>query len=299
MSLVKRLAAIALGLALAGAAGQGAAQPAIWTVRSPTATLVLFGSIHLLPPGLDWRPPALDAVLAKADELWFEVPITPLSEGEANSAAESRGALPQGRHLFSLVTPDQADRLRRVAIALHCDPGAIDKMQPWMAEFTLSVAEDASGGADAYNGVEEQIQASAPLTAKRMAFETAKQQIGFLAGSPRRDQIASLDWTLSQIDNDPTSYRRVVDEWLGADTAALQRDALQPLKSISPKLYDRLIVKRNRAWANVLSVRLRGAGALVAVVGVGHMIGPDSLPALLRARGFSVEGPGLPETLAR
>src|SRR5215472_3301633 len=128
MSLVKRLAAIALGLALAGAAGQGAAQPAIWTVRSPTATLVLFGSIHLLPPGLDWRPPALDAALAKADELWFEVPITPLSEGEANSAAESRGALPQGRHLFSLVTPDQADRLRRVAIALHCDPGAIDKM---------------------------------------------------------------------------------------------------------------------------------------------------------------------------
>ena len=127
MSLVKRLATVSLCFALAvGATSAAAAQPAIWTVRSRTATLVLFGSIHLLPPGLDWRPPALDAALSEADELWFEVPITPVSEGEANSAAESRGALPQGRHLFSLVTPDQAERLKRVAIALHCDPGAID-----------------------------------------------------------------------------------------------------------------------------------------------------------------------------
>jgi len=296
MTFAKRLAAVVLGFALAGATSAVTAQPAIWTVRSRTATVVLFGSIHLLPPGLDWLPPALDAAMSKADELWFEVPITALSEGEANAEAKSRGALPQGRHLFSLVTPDEAERLRRVAIGLHCDPGAIDQMQPWMAEFTLSVAEDASGGADAYNGVEEQIQATAPLTAKRMAFETAKQQIGFLAGAPRRDQIASLDWTLSQIDTDPDSYRRVVDEWLAGDTAALQRDALQPLKAISPKLYERLIVMRNRAWAQALSARLRRGGALVVVVGVGHMVGPDSLPAMLRARGFSVDGPGLPET---
>ena len=300
MTFAKRLVAAILGLALAlGLAGLVAAQPAIWTVRSRTATLILFGSIHLLPPGLDWRPPALDAALASANELWFEVPITAFSEGEASSEAQARGALPQGRHLFALVTPDEAERLRRVAVALHCDPGAIDQMQPWMAEFTLSVAEDASGGADAFNGVEEQLQAAAPPAAKRMAFETAKQQIGFLAGSPRRDQIASLNWTLSQIDDDPASYRRVVDDWLAADTAALQRDALAPLQAVSPALYERLIVSRNRTWARTLSARLRGHGTLVAVVGVGHMIGPNGLPALLRARGFAVEGPGLPETAAQ
>lgn len=294
MTVAGRLAAIALGLAMTlGVVGAAVAQPAMWTVRSRNATLVLFGSIHLLPPGLDWRPPALDAALSKADELWFEVPITALSDQEANTAALARGALPDGRRLSSLVTPDEAERLRRVALALHCDPAAIDQMQPWMAEFTLSVAEDASGGADAYNGVEEQIQALAPLSAKRMAFETAKQQIGFLAGAPRQDQIASLTWTLSQIDNDPSSYRRVVDDWLAADVAAIDRDALEPLKAISPTLYERLIVTRNRAWAKVLSRRLRRPGSLVAVVGVGHMVGPDSLPALLRARGFAVEGPGV------
>ena len=33
------------------------------------------------------------------------------------------------------------------------------------------------------------------------------------------------------------------------------------------------------------------SGSTVIVVGVGHLIGPDSVPALLRARGVKVEGP--------
>ena len=32
-------------------------------------------------------------------------------------------------------------------------------------------------------------------------------------------------------------------------------------------------------------------GEAVMVVGVGHLVGPDSVPALLRARGVVVEGP--------
>ena len=37
--------------------------------------------------------------------------------------------------------------------------------------------------------------------------------------------------------------------------------------------------------------RLDGSGQAVMVVGVGHLIGPDSVPALLRKQGFRVEGP--------
>jgi uncharacterized protein len=285
---LQALAAIAIAAMLAGPA---AAKPPMWIVTSPKAKLILFGSIHLLPPGLDWRPAALDDALAQADELWTELPINAASDNEASAVALARGGLPAGRSLIAMLTPDQADRLRKAAADLHCAPEALDRMQPWMAEFTLSIADDARGGADAFNGVEEQVQAITPLAAKRMAFETARQQIEFLAGAPVKDQVASLSWTLAEIEDDPASYQRVVDEWMAADLAGLQRDAVQPLKTVSPALYGRLIAQRNKAWVRALTRRLRKKGTVVVVVGVGHMIGPEGLPALLRARGFDVQGP--------
>ena len=60
------LAGLAAALALAAPA---AAKPPIWVVRDADSELVIFGSVHVLPPGLDWRPPALDAALARADDL--------------------------------------------------------------------------------------------------------------------------------------------------------------------------------------------------------------------------------------
>lgn len=286
--LVIALAAAALTL---GWAGSACAKPPVWVVRSSKATLVLFGSIHLLPPGLDWRPPALDEALSSADELWFELPINADTDNQAAAAAQTRGALPPDAHLLAMLAPDQAQRIQHAADTLHTEIDALDRMQPWMAEFTLSVAADAQSGATAFNGVEEQVQAVAPLTVHRDAFETAKQQIDFLAGAPLKDQLASLGWTLSEIETDPASYQRVVDEWMAGDVAALAHDAIDPLRSISPTLYQRLIAERNRMWAKTLAARLRRRGDIVVVVGIGHMIGPDGLPALLRKSGFAVDGP--------
>jgi uncharacterized protein YbaP (TraB family) len=40
-----------------------------------------------------------------------------------------------------------------------------------------------------------------------------------------------------------------------------------------------------------LDQRLKGKGRTVVVVGVGHLVGADGLPARLRALGYSVTGP--------
>jgi len=288
----RRLAAALAAAVLALASAFPAlAVPPVWTVRSANATLVLFGSVHLLPPGLDWRPPALDAALEGADEVWFELPIDAQTDELAAAVAQRRGSLPHGRRLSALLTPDEAGRLAAAAAALNCPLEALERMQPWMADLTLSVADDARSGANASDGVEEAIQRQAPAPVQRRAFETPEQQINFLAGALRADQIASLDWTMGEIVDDPGAYARVVDEWMSGDIAGLERDADHSLFSVSPGLYRRLVTDRNRRWAQVLAARLSRPGKIVVVVGVGHLIGVGGVPALLRERGFAVEGP--------
>ncbi len=272
-------------------AGAAAAKPPVWVIRDKDSTIVLFGSVHVLPAGLDWAPPALTDALAKADDLWFEIPITPETQEQASILAQALGPFPASDNLSNHLDPAQGQRLRRVADKLSLSTLALDRMRPWLAEVTISIAMDARMGASATDGVEARIEALAPPTAHRRAFETAAQQIGFLAGSPMETQVASLDETLNEIEDRPETYDKVVQDWQAGDVAALKIDALDPLLAAAPVLYQRLIVERNARWVRTIQRRLAGHGVTVMVVGAGHLIGPDGVPTMLRARGVTVEGP--------
>jgi uncharacterized protein YbaP (TraB family) len=283
------LALLTAGLCVTASAA--AAAPPVWVIHDQDSTIVLFGSVHVLPGGLDWVPPQVADALAKADDVWFEIPITDQAQQEAAWLSQMRGPFPANDSLGAHLTPAESERLRRVADKLSLSTLALDRMRPWLAEVTVSLAMDARMGANASDGVEARIQALAPPTARRRAFETVAQQIGFLAGAPMATQIASLDETLMEIEDRPQTYDQVIRDWLAGDTAAIKTDALDPLQTAAPVLYQRLITERNIRWTRTIRERLKGHGTTVIVVGVGHLVGPDSVPARLRAQGVVVEGP--------
>lgn len=291
MRVIAAVLAVFAALAAGALSGAAVAKPPIWVAHGPRSTLVMFGSVHLLPAGLDWEPAALAAALTRADQLWFELPIDQATDREAARLAGLRGAYPAGDRLANHLTADQRARLARVARSLSLAPAALDRMRPWLAEVTVSLAADEQAGAMASTGVEQQVQGAAPASAVRRALETARQQIGFLAGAAAADQVASLDETLHEIEERPRAYGQAVAEWMASDLAGLDADALEPLRRTSPTLYARLITHRNEHWAQVLGRRLARPGVTVVIVGVGHMVGPAGVPALLRAKGFAVEGP--------
>ena len=268
------------------------ARPPLWVAHGRHATLYLFGSVHLLPPGIDWAPEALVAALPKAREIWFELPIDETTDTAAGKLTAANGYLPAGDRLANHLTADQDARLKRVAAQLGVDYAAVDSMRPWLAEVTLSLTADEQNGATAGHGVEQQLQGLTPMSARRRALETPAEQIGFLAGAALPDQIASLDATLHEITDDPQAFTRVLDGWMAGDLRELQTDALEPLWKASPALYRRLLTDRNARWADRLRGRLdTWRGVVVVVVGIGHLIGPQGVPARLRAMGVPVDGP--------
>jgi uncharacterized protein YbaP (TraB family) len=273
-------------------AAPACARPPLWVAHGRHSTLYLFGSVHLLPPGLDWAPPALVAALPEAREIWFELPIDDSTDTAAGKLAAAYGYLPADDRLANHLTADQDDRLKRVAAQLGVDPQAVESMRPWLAEVTLSLTLDEKQGAAASQGVEQRLQGLAPSSALRRALETPADQIGFLAGAALPDQVASLDATLHEITDDPGAFARMLNGWMAGDLRELEADALAPLWRASPALYRRLLSDRNARWADRLRGPLeRGRGVAVVVVGMGHLIGPQGVPARLRAMGFTVDGP--------
>jgi len=49
------------------------ARPALWKVVSKSATIYLFGSVHVLPKGVEWHTPALKKAEAEAGTLFLEI----------------------------------------------------------------------------------------------------------------------------------------------------------------------------------------------------------------------------------
>jgi len=267
------------------------ARPPLWIAHGRHSTIYLFGSVHLLPSGVDWAPPQLVTALPKAREIWFELPIDETTDRAAEKLTAAFGYLPPGDKLKNHLSAEQDARLKRVTTQLGLDYGAVESMQPWLAEVTLSLTVDEQDGAAATRGVEQQLQGLTPLSAQRRAFETPAEQIGFLAGALLSDQIASLDATLNEITDDPGAFTRMLNGWMGGDLRELDADALEPLCRASPALYRRVITDRNARWADQLHRRLEGRGIVVVVVGMGHLIGPQGVPARLRAMGVAVDGP--------
>lgn len=263
----------------------------MWVVRDADSELVLFGSVHLLPPDLAWRTVALDEALARAEDLWLELPVDEASQQQGAKLAQQRMLLPKGQTLDGQLSAAGRTRLRRIAPGLGLTAQQLQPLRPWMAEVTLTVALAQRAGATSGGGVEQTLSRDPTVTARRRAFETVEQQVALFADAPPKEQVAALEQTMREIEEDPLSYDRLAKAWAASDLAALQVEALDPMRKQSPALFKRLVSDRNRAWTGVIVDRLKGSGRTVVVVGAGHLIGNDGLPQRLRALGYRVEGP--------
>lgn len=289
------LAGLGLSLALAAslAAAPACADPPMWTVHGANGSEVtLFGSVHLLSEGSRWYGPRLAAELARANRVWFEIPLDAAAQAEAQKDAIAQGRLPPGQTLGALLSPQGRTRLAAVEAELKLPDAAVQPLRPWLAEALISVSYFLKAGARADLGVEQQIDRDAPPGAQRGALETVADQIDALSAGSQADQVASLEQTLKDVHDEPESFAKLVGYWRAGDVRGLVREELDPMRRDSPTVYRRLVLDRNKRWAGELEALLkREPGRTFVVVGVGHLIGPGSVPDLLRRDGIKVDGP--------
>jgi uncharacterized protein YbaP (TraB family) len=268
-------------------------EPALWRIADADSEIWLFGSVHMLPPDLDWRGPRVDAAFAAADEFVTETDLPgPESAAAFEAFRQRHGMLPPGQTLSARLSQSEAAQLRRAAQELGLDANALDRQRAWLTAIQLSYADLARSGQSAEAGVENVLAAEARRQGKRFsALETLDEQLSVLATLPPEAEARFLTVALGEIGSSDELAAEMDRAWAAGDTAALEQMFEEQWRAAGAEVHEAVILQRNRAWAVEIERRLAGSGRTFIAVGAAHLIGDDSVVDLLRARGIAVEGP--------
>lgn len=267
------------------------AQPAMWAVRDADSTLYMLGTVHLLRPETQWRTATLDKAIAEAEELWLELPTT----DAAAMAVEmmplvARYGLSPGKRLSDVLTREEMKTLDEAAKLAGLSASQLNMFRPWFAALTISNAAVMRAGYDPLSGVDSKIEALfLERGIKPKGLETAELQIRVFAGMTPEQELRYLRETMEEYGDAPVELDAMVDQWARADLPALEAMFVSEMKTEEPDLYAALLTNRNASWVSQIEGILAGKGVSFMAVGAGHLIGPDSVIAMLEARGVTAE----------
>lgn len=289
------LAALSLAFALPACA-QGskpapapdAVHPALWVAKDADTTIYLFGTVHVLKPGLTWFDQAVRKAFDGSNEVMLELVQPPQAE-MAKIVAAHATTPPSAPTLSSTLPPAARDKYVKAMGEVGLPLAAFEHSKPWFAAINLSLLPLVKAGYDPANGPESVITAAAASAHKPVkGFETADQQIGYFDSLSAPAQRAFLTSTLDELPKLQTEMSEMVADWSRGDPqalAALLNDDLH----VSPELADVLLYRRNARWADALAERMKTPGTVFVAVGAGHLAGKGSVIDDLRAKGVKVE----------
>lgn len=280
----------ALSVTLGVLCGTGAAEadPAMWVVKDTDSTVYLLGTIHVMKPGVNWRSEKLEAALKSSDEYWMEADI------EADPAIAQTYALNFGMDsrttLASTVGEANYAKLLDVAKRYAIPTDRLHLMRPWLASMVLTRAQVVGIGYDPELGVDRTLEKEAMAAGKPIKpFETAAEQLGYLADMPDKVAAEMLVQTLDEVDEGIKIVEELQAAWLAGDVKRMQRIGPDKMRKESPELFDAILVKRNTNWVKQIDALLKGSGTQFIAVGAAHLVGKDSVPEQLGKLGYKVQ----------
>ena len=283
----RRAAILALLIASVGA--QGAGRNFLWKATKGGSTMYLVGSVHLLTK--DYYPlnPALESAFKDSDRLVEEVDLAEMMATENQLNMLMQGMLPAGQSLETVISKTTFDLVSKRLEGLGMPVEPLKRMKPWLLAITLLGMEWQKAGFEAELGLDKHFYDLAKAAGKPVeGLETISFQIAQFDGMSNQEQERLLAETLNELDTQQAEVTKLADAWKAGDVATVERIVLQDLKS-DTRLYQRMLVDRNRNWLPKIEAIAAKGGRPFIVVGAAHLVGSDGLIAMLRGRGYAVE----------
>jgi uncharacterized protein len=278
---------VLLLLMLSAAVRADAPLHVLWELHGKHNTVYLMGSIHVLRPSDYPLAPAVLDAYSHAKSIFMEVDLQEIDSQRMQIELLASARLPDGVTLPGVMGKQRYEHATELARGVGVDISIFDAFAPWFVAEAISAMQLQQLGFKPQSGVEMFFAEHARSDGKPVAgLETVHDQIALFNALSMDEQSDYLLSSLDEAQSLPKEIEDMVHAWQRGDTAWFS-DQLKSELGRDPKLYESILVARNKKWVPKIEALLNDDRNYLVIVGTLHLVGQDSVIELLKKDGIA------------
>jgi uncharacterized protein YbaP (TraB family) len=265
----------------------------MWTIDTPTGTIILVGEIRAIPKTTPWQPDRLREATAQADRviLGARPKVSPGDVLRLIFSGSKFTKLPDKTVASEYLTPDQWARLSALGTAHEEDYARQSFLMTSFGmlrkelRFNRDTADDASD-------VVEKAADKAKVPTTRAATLRGEDIIDNLADAPPAAHIPCLTAAMDAVEAGPDIVEKRASDWRRYDIPSVMANPLESaLGQCWPWADDTLGNELRTIWVNSIAEASAAKGTTLAVVPLRVLAESGGVLDQLALRGFDISGP--------
>jgi uncharacterized protein YbaP (TraB family) len=265
----------------------------MWTIDTPTGTIILVGEIRAIPKTTPWQPDRLREATAQADRviLGARPKVSPGDVLRLIFSGSKFTKLPDKTVASEYLTPEQWARLEALGTAHEEDYARQSFLMTSFGmlrkelRFNRDTADDASE-------VVEKAADKAKVPTTRAATLRGEDIIDNLADAPPAAHIPCLTAAMDAVEAGPDIVEKRATDWRRYDIPSVMANPLESaLGQCWPWADETLGNELRTIWVNSIAEASAAKGTTLAVVPLRVLAESGGVLDQLALRGFDISGP--------
>jgi uncharacterized protein YbaP (TraB family) len=281
--------------------------PRMWTVRSGEHTLWILGTISPLPKKLVWQPDAVEEALKQTQEVvpaWptYGIGANPITALRVYIAWRHLQKPPDNLPLSQTLPPQLYARVEALKTRYAPHDSKMEQMRPMLAARELLTRVLDAAGLALRNEVQQEVLTLAArhgvrVRQDKLRIDDPVDVLKDVGATPLAGEVACLEAVVTLLETDVPNMQARARAWALGDVDTLRqiphagdRTACVAAVSTSERVRN-LIARAQDDWLITVTDSLARNRGTLAVQSMDRLLGDHGALAVLRTRGYTVEGP--------
>lgn len=284
---LKKLVAVTAFLTTSIFSQQVTAESSVWKVSKGNDHVYIGGTVHILPASEFPLPQEFTTAYKNTDTIVLETKLPDPTDQAFQAKMMAQVSYKNGKNLADVLTKETYQALSKYVAGFGVDINQLAGFKPgfivtMMAMMEAKRAQIAGDGVDTYFSQLAEKDKKVPEY-----LESAEFQIQMLADMGKGNENNFVNLSLSKMGEFKSMFNQLLPAWRTGNAKQMAELVIKPMQK-DPETLKALMTDRNKNWIPLIEKMFNDNDKEFILVGVGHLVGEESVIALLKAKGYQI-----------